>query len=637
MALKIEKIKGVGPKTKIVLNELNIFTTNDLLLNLPKRYEYFTFYENLDFRNHNEVVAINVEVNSNLVINNYTNTKVIKFEVIFNNKTLEVVTFNQPYLINVIKPNDLLYIVGKYDYNKNQIALNKFSKNNSFSEIKPIYNIESINDVNLTKIIKNIINNKKFELKENLPQKIIEKYNLLNRSDAILNIHLPSSVDKLKDAIRRIKYEEAYKFQKEMVKSVNVLKERAPINYNLDQVKSLIEKLPFELTKDQKSVVNELYHDLKLNHTTYRLIQGDVGSGKTVVAMIATYGVLTANKQVALMAPTEILAKQNYESISKYFKNEYETVLLTSATKNKEKVKEEIRRGKIKFVVGTHALATDDLKFNNLSLIIIDEQHKFGVNTRNKLLKKGNANLIYLTATPIPRTLAISLFGDAKISQIKEKPKGRKKIITKYLNNDEILVAIDKLKEILKKNQKAYVVVPAISSKHAKFNVENVYLSLKKHIPNYNNIYKLHGRIKSEEQEEIIKKFNNDKSAVLVATSMIEVGVDNKDATLIIIFAADYFGLSQLHQLRGRVGRGNLDSYCYLISEKDDLERLSIIEKVDDGFLLSEHDLKLRGPGALLGLEQTGHFNFKYLDFVKDYKILVNLRNDIITANKSVL
>lgn len=637
MALKIDEIKGVGPKTKLSFDELNIFTTNDLLLNLPKKYDYFTFYEKLDFNNHNEEVTVYGKVSSNLVINNYSNTKFVKFEVTFNNTTLDVIAFNQPYLVKVIKPNDLLYIVGKYNFSRNEIILNKFFKNKSIDEIKPIYNIEGINDSNITKIIKKIIHDEKYEIKENLPKHIIDKYQLLNRIDAIKQIHLPNNQNSLKAVIKRIKYEEAYNFQKEMLKRVNVLSKRSSIKYDINKVKKLIDKLPFELTKDQKNVVNELFSDLKLNHTTYRLIQGDVGSGKTVVAMIAIYGVLTANQQVALMAPTEILAKQHYESITKYFKDEFETVLLTSSTKDKETIKKDIKLGKIKFVVGTHAIAFDDVKFKNLSLIIIDEQHKFGVNTRNKLLKKGNANLIYLTATPIPRTLAISMFGDAKISQIKEKPKNRKKIITKYLTNDEILIAIEKLKEVLNKNQKAYVVVPAISSKHAKFNVENVYLALKKHLPNYNNIYKMHGRHKREEQDEIIKKFNTDRNAVLVTTSMIEVGIDNKDATLIIIFAANYFGLSQLHQLRGRVGRGNLESFCYLISEKEDLERLSIIEKVNDGFLLSEHDLKLRGPGALLGLEQTGYFKFKYLDFVKDYEILVNVRNDIITANKSML
>lgn len=637
MNFKIEEIKGVGEKTKNILNEIGVFTTDDLLLNFPKNYLHFTNYNNLTFKNHNETVSIFVKVTSELSINHYTNSKIIKFNVTLNENDINVIAFNQLYLMKTLKKDSEIYITGKFNYYKNEIVLSKISSYNKFKNIEPKYNIDSLLDFNISKIIKNIFNEKKYYIKENLPLYIINKYNLNNRINTLKELHNPTNEESLNNAIKRMKYEEAFNFQTEMIKRVNVVAKRLPIKYNNEKVKALISKLPFKLTKDQKLAVNDIFRDFKVNKTTYRLIQGDVGSGKTVVAMLAIYGALTAGKQVAFMAPTEILAKQHFESIVNYFNNEFYSEILTSSTKNKTEIKEKLKNNEINFIVGTHALAEDDVIFNDLGLIIIDEQHKFGVNIRNKLLKKGNANLVYLTATPIPRTLAISMFGDAKISLIKEKPAQRKKIITKYLTNNEIDVVINHIKTTINNNEKVYIVVPAISSTHAKYNVENVYLAIKRRLANYNNIYKIHGKYNKNEQEESINNFLKDESAILVATSMIEVGIDVKNATLMVIFAANYFGLSQLHQLRGRVGRSNLQSYCYLVSEKEDEERLSIIEKVDDGFELSEYDLKLRGPGIFLGLDQTGHYNFKFLDFILDYNILINVRDDIINESKNMI
>lgn len=630
MEQEIQFIKGVGSKTKSILNENKIFTTNDLLLNYPSKYLFFTEYQTLSLINHNEIVSVFIKVNSPLEINEFSKTKVIKFNALFNDKEIKITAFNQLYLSNIIKENETIFITGKYNYYKNEIILNKVLNYDNFSEIKAVYNIDGISDYNISKIVENIFETKAYKINEKLPEKIIYKYSLLSRVKTLRELHLPSSKEMLNSAIKRIKYEEAYNFMRQMNKRVNIKFKINPKNYDISKVKKLIEKLPFELTNDQKNTVNDIYKDFKLDHTTYRLIQGDVGAGKTVVAMLAIYGILTANEQVVLMAPTEILAKQHFDLNSKYFDAEYESVLLTGSTKNKDKIKKEIKSGKIRFIVGTHALITDDVEFKNLGLVIIDEQHKFGVNTRNKLIKKGFAHVLYLTATPIPRTLAISIFGDAKISLIKEKPKNRLRIETKYLSDKNIKEAILKLKETISKNEKAYIVVPAIESDHARYNVSNTYEIIKKYLPEYNNIYKLHGKFTKEEQEQIINKFISDDSAILVSTSMIEVGIDVKNATLIIIFAANFFGLSQLHQLRGRVGRSNLKSYCYLISDSLDSERLSIIEKNDDGFLLSEYDLKLRGPGAFLGLEQAGHFKFKHLDLINDYEILINIKRDMV-------
>lgn len=637
MSVVIDKIKGVGIKTKLILNDNNIFTTNDLLLRFPNNYLHFTEHKNLNFKNHNETVSIYTKVVSKIVINKYSKTNVIKFTVSLNDESINVIAFNQTYLTNTIKEGQNIILTGKFNYYKNEIVVSKISSLENFKNIIPKYNIEGIKDSNITKIINNIFTTNQHSIKENLPNYILTKYDISNKLEMIKELHLPKSQKSLNNAIHRMKFEEAFQFQTEMLKRVNVETKRTIIKYDNEKVRTIINKLPFDLTNDQKNAVNDIFRDFKKNKTNYRLIQGDVGSGKTVVAMLAIYGALSAGKQVAFMAPTEILAKQHFDNLTKYFNLEFKSELLTSSTKDKNLIKEKISTHKINFIVGTHAIAEKDVVFKDLGLVIIDEQHKFGVNKRNELIKKGNADLIYLTATPIPRTLAISMFGDAKISLIREKPSFRKQIITKYISNNEIEEVIDKIKSTINKDEKVYIVVPAISSTHALYNVDNVYRAIKNRLPNYSNIYKIHGKYKKEEQDQIINQFIEDKNAILIATSMIEVGIDVKNATLMVIFAANYFGLSQLHQLRGRVGRSNLQSYCYLVSEKEDEERLSIIEKVDDGFQLSEYDLKLRGPGVFLGFDQTGHFNFKYLDFIKDYKLLIKIRDDIIDENKNMI
>lgn len=328
------------------------------------------------------------------------------------------------------------------------------------------------------------------------------------------------------------------------------------------------------------------------------------------------------------MAPTTILATQQYEYFKKYLSN-YHVELLTSNTKDKSKIKEKIAAGQIDLIVGTHAIALEDVNYHDLGLVIIDEQHKFGVNIRKEIASKGNANLIYLTATPIPRTLAITFYGEAQTSSIKEKPKNRVPIITKYINDEKIAEVIALIKQNNNRNLQTFIVVPAIESSHVKYNINNVYKILES-----NNLADetlvLHGKLKDDEKDLAINDFYDGKKKILLATSMVEVGIDIKKATLMIIFSADNFGLSQLHQLRGRIGRSNLESLCILIGSGEEKERLELLTKVNDGFVLSEFDLKLRGPGALIGMEQSGNLNFKYLDFLKDFEILKTMHDEII-------
>ncbi|WP_051615791.1 DEAD/DEAH box helicase [Haploplasma modicum] len=627
MIHSIDKVSGIGPKNLKVLRDNKIFNTYSMVLNFPKTYSIFDEVEELNFSNNNTSITILGEICSPL--NEFKTNKIsyINFEVLFKNKILKAIAFNQSYLLKEYKENDKVYLTGKYTSKNNTIIISKIVRDNNFNNILPIYKIEGIYDKTITKIVDNIFSNNLVEIYENMPVFILNKYNLLSRIEAIKKLHKPSNKKELSSAINRMKYEEAYYFQKEFTSKINVVEKRNIIKYDLTLVKSLIDEIDFELTVDQKNAVNEIFQDFKKEEISYRLIQGDVGSGKTIVAILGAYGMITAKKQVALMAPTELLAKQHYNSIIKLLKGRARVELLTSDTKNKDKIKSDLSEGLIDFIVGTHALIVDNVRFMDLGLAIIDEQHKFGVEIRKNLLDKGLTDVLYLTATPIPRTLAISLFGESKISLIKEKPGGRKEIITKNIKDDNLEYVFEKLRDRIVKKEKTIVVVPAISSTHAKYNVENVYELINDKIKN-TNIYKLSSKVAKKDQNTIINDFINKDAGILISTTMIEVGIDIELATLIVIFSADFFGLSQIHQLRGRVGRNNLDNLCLLVSTNDDVERLSIIEKVSDGFILSEHDLKLRGPGMFLGTEQSGNISFKYLDFFKDFEIINNMKKE---------
>lgn len=628
MLIKIESIKGVGKKTQEAFNHANIETTSDLLLTYPIKYDHFEISKS-DFNNHNQVITIKGVIYSEPIVKQFTNIKAIIFELLVGKAIIKVIGFRQEFLMHTLKLDDLIIVKGKYNHNSSEIVSSVIQAASRHLTIKPIYNIDNILDLNIRKIIKRIITEDKTIINENLPSKIIQKYNFLSRKILINKVHLPNDNEDIREVYKRLKYEEAYFFQKSLIDKINKPYQREPKKYDLSKVKSLIEQIPYELTNDQKQAVNDCFRSFKSGDASYRLIQGDVGSGKTVVAAIAIFGAITAKEQVALMAPTEMLARQHYEYFRELFPDDIKIELLTSDTKNKRLVYERLANNGIDLIIGTQALVEAIVVFNNLGLIVIDEQHKFGVRTRDNLMKKSlKADLIYLTATPIPRTLAISLFEEAEISIIKEKPKRREPVITKYISDVNKDLIYKEVNETLARNEKVFIIAPAIDSDNSKYNVENLYLEYKK-IIDKDKLFVLHGKLDNQVKRNTTNNFINAKNGVLIATTMIEVGIDIKDATLILIYDAHYFGLSQLHQLRGRVGRSDLLSKCFLISEDQDNERLQILENTSDGFILSKYDLKLRGPGALIGLEQTGFPNFKYLDFIEDYEILKKARIDL--------
>lgn len=629
----IEDIKGVGVKTKEIFHKYQIRSTKDLVLYYPRKYEQYQLQQ-LTRNNHNQIITVKFKITSEISILKFSKINASTFLGNNNNKQIKVIAFRREYLAKSFNIGDIVIVHGKYNYYKSEITANKVTSESSYLAIKPVYNIEGLLDINITKIIMEIFNNSPVSLLENIPLELTRSHKLKSRAEAIKLLHLAPNNMNLDQALRRMKYEEAYFFQKDLISRVNKEKLRSPIEYDLDKVQSLIEQLPYNLTNDQKAAVNDVFRDFKKSAVTYRLIQGDVGSGKTIVAALAIYGAITAGLQVALMAPTEMLAKQHYDYFIHLFGNEIKTAMLTSQTSNKVILKNDLTSHKIDLLIGTQAIIEDDVVFNKLGLIVVDEQHKFGVRTRNTLTKKAlTADLIYLTATPIPRTLAISLFNEAEISVIKEKPKNRVVVKTKYITDTNKVILYNEIKETLSRNEKTYVVVPAITSDHAKYNIDIVYRELSARF-NKENIFILHGKLNGNEKVEVMKSFINAKTGILLATTMIEVGIDIKDATLMIIYGADYFGLSQLHQLRGRVGRSNLPSTCLLISSSDDVSRLELLTKIDDGFKLSKYDLKQRGPGALIGFEQTGFPKFIHLDFIKDYNILKTARFDLMKMLK---
>ena len=469
-----------------------------------------------------------------------------------------------------------------------------------------------------------------------IPDYLNERYGFINKMDAIRKIHFPIDLQEIKEAKLKLIYEELFLF---MLK-INYLKylkttdtKKEPKQCNKLDVQNYINTLPFELTKDQITAVKEIYNDLTSNKRMNRLICGDVGSGKTIVGIISAYITYLSGYQTALMAPTEILATQHYENVKKLLSNtNINIALLLGTTKKKEKeiIYKDLKNGKIDLLIGTHALLSDKVSFKNLGLVITDEQHRFGVTQRESLRNKGALpDILYMSATPIPRTYALTIYGDMDISLIKTKPSGRKEIKTIIKDEKEIKNVLYLMLEELKKNHQIYVVSPLIEENETLDLTPVTELKTKMELA-FNNKVKiglLHGKLTKEEKETVMNDFISGKTKVLVSTTVIEVGVDNPNATMMVIFNADRFGLATLHQLRGRIGRNSLESTCILIgSEKN--ERLSVLASSSDGFYITEKDYEMRKEGDIFGVRQSGDMSFKIADIKRDFKVLMRAKED---------
>lgn len=623
----ISKITGVGEKTKIILNEEGIYTASDLLFNYPKKYESFKEDSLLFAIDNTDVTTTGLVASDPKVVNHRGTLKSLQFDLLVENEIYKITAFRREFLKGQLKENMLIQVKGRFDKKRKRINASSVILRPLKRDLKPIYGIEGIYDSNISKIIRQIFYNRLVTINETLPKSLLEKQKLVNRYEMVYALHFPEDEKHLQRAQERLKYEEALAFQikilKEKAKTDSIYKE--PKNYDLVKVKDFIKTISYELTNDQKEAVNDIFRDFKKTYSIKRLIQGDVGSGKTVVVAIGIFGAKTAGFQSAIMAPTEVLANQHYDNFVKDYPG-LKTCLLTGSTKNKEELKREIKDNKYDLVIGTQALITDDTEFNNLGFVVIDEQHRFGVLDRKRLETKGNPDICYLTATPIPRTLAIVVFGDMEISNIHEKPEGRLPVITKYFTTSQEDSVFEHVKKELKEKRQAYFVAPAIDSEHRGESVVNLEKRVKEKFKE--PVFTLHGQMSGAQKQEVMDNFINTPGSILVSTTVVEVGLDVKNATMMIIFDGKYFGLSQLHQLRGRVGRSDVQSYCYVISDDADIERLQIFEKTTDGFLLSEYDLENRGPGEFLGVKQSGLIDFKYADLSKDFNLFVSAKND---------
>ncbi len=637
MALK--DIKGVGPRALTLLSKIGINTVDDLVTHYPFRYE-FLVRGNLEETNDGDHIIIDGKIESSPILVRFkAGLNKMNFRLVTASGVVGVSIFNRAFLKSQLTVGTTVTVIGKFDKPKNVITASEIKMESLSNKVKiePVYHLTSgLTNKNMALYINMALLSQSKEIHDSIPLKYQEKYNFSNKRMALNIVHNPPSKEKLKEAMIRLKYEELFEF---MFK-INYLKEEnkkvnSGIERDIDEskVNEFISKLPYELTKDQVTAVNTIIKDLKSKSRMNRLLQGDVGSGKTIVSFIAMYANYLSGYQSALMAPTEILATQHFSNLKDIFANyNLNMALLTGSTPKKEKdlIYEELKNGDIDIIVGTHALIQEDVTYHNLGLVITDEQHRFGVNQRANLQNKGQKpDTLYMSATPIPRTYALTIYGDMDVSTIKTRPKGRKKIKTVVKTNKEIKDVLEMMYEELKQGHQIYVIAPLIEESENS-DLTNVNDLKEKMTLAFGSKYKIdlvHGKMASAAKELIMNEFLQNKVQILISTTVIEVGVDVPNATMMVIFNAERFGLSTLHQLRGRVGRSELQSSCILISDND-TKRLEIMESTNDGFEISEEDFKLRGHGDLFGTKQSGDMTFKIADLKADYKILLQARED---------
>ena len=636
---ELKDVRGVGPKSLSLLNKININTIEDLVTHYPFRYDILERNE-LSKVEDGEKITIDGKIESMPILMRLkTGLNKMNFRLVTQSGIVGVSIFNRAFLKNQLSVGTGITVIGKLDKTKNVITASdiKMGILTNKARIEPVYHCTSgLTNKNMSTYINMALLEFGKEVPDYIPEEYINRYNFLNKKTSLNVIHNPSTSEKLKEVTIRLKYEELFQF---MFK-INYLKlqnkkEKNGLKREIDKTKleEFIKKIPFELTNDQKFAIDEIVNDLEATHRMNRLLQGDVGSGKTVVAFTGMFVNYLSGYQSALMAPTEILATQHYNNLCNFLKDtDIKVALLTGSVNKKDKqaIYKGLKDGSIHMVIGTHALIQDEVEYNNLGLVITDEQHRFGVHQRANLQNKGiKPDVLYMSATPIPRTYALTIFGDMDISTIKERPKGRQKIDTYVKKNNEIKEVLEMMYSELKGGHQVYVIAPLIEESESSdlTTVCKLKDQMKLAFGEHYKIEMVHGKMSSGAKDLIMEQFKNNEVQILISTTVVEVGVDVPNATSMIIFDADRFGLSTLHQLRGRVGRGTSKSQCILISDSD-AERLKIMEKEDDGFVISEEDFKLRGHGDLFGTKQSGDMTFKIANIRNDYKILLQAKKD---------
>ena len=633
----LEELKGIGPKTLKYLNDLEIYSIEDLLTYYPYRYNVYKPSNILNVEENNTVLINGIIEGPIKVFFIKKNLNKLSFKLNTNDKLINIVIFNRAFMKSNLVIGNLISVIGKYTIKNNTLMASDIKLKPILKEtVEGVYHLNAnIKKASFNKIINNVLS-KNYFIKNYIPDYLSQKYDFIDKIEAIKEMHIPSSLEKLKQAKLMLIYEELFCF---MLK-INYMKLNRKDNkeafikkIDYDKVEDFISNLPFKLTTDQVKSIEEIFNDFNSNKRMNRLLLGDVGSGKTIVAFIALYMNYLAGFEGILMAPTEILAEQHYNNMKKIFKDKIRIELLTSSISKKERkeIINKIKDKKVDVLIGTHSVLNDEVIFNNLGLVITDEQHRFGVNQRKNLANKGEmVDILYMSATPIPRTLALTLYGDMDISQIKTKPLNRKKVLTKVYNNKEIKNVLSLMLEEIRNNHQIYVVAPLIENEDGESNMESVIklydkfnIAFNKKVP----MAILYGKLSAKEKNQIMDDFKDNKVKVLISTTVIEVGIDVRNATMMIVFNAERFGLATLHQLRGRIGRNELDSKCLLISDYD-IPRLKILEESSDGFYISEKDFELRGSGDLFGVRQSGDMTFKLANLKQDYKILLKCKED---------
>lgn len=635
---ELETIEGIGPKTKELLNKIKIYTVEDLLNYYPYRYDIIKRSDLSNLSDGDKIIIDGIVEGQPTTIYINKSLKKMIFRISTKTMILNVTLYNRAHLYQDLKSGKEVTIIGKYNKLKNTVIVSdiRFGLLPPSAKIEPIYyTTEGLTVKQISKFEAIALEND-YDVIDLVPRYIEEKYNLMNKKSAIKNIHVPEDILLLKKARQRIKYEELFmyvlkiNYLKNKINNDNLAIER---NIDKDKLDKFIKSLPFELTLDQDKAVNDIINDLSIKKRMNRLLQGDVGSGKTIIALIAVYANYLSKYQSALMAPTEILAVQHYEEAKKIFsKYKLNITLLTSSTSNKDKktIYEELENGKIDLIIGTQALIQENVKYKKLGLVITDEQHRFGVNQRDTFKSKGiSPDVLSMSATPIPRTYALTIYGDTDVSSIKSKPKGRKEIITVFKKEKDITDVLEMMKKELELNHQIYVVAPMIDteSDSEKESVYDLEEKMNKAFGKISKIGIIHGKLDPKDKDKVMKDFEKNKINILISTTVIEVGVNVPNASMIVIFNANMFGLSTLHQLRGRVGRGDTQSYCVLVAKESE-ERLRFLENTSDGFEISEYDFQTRGEGDLFGTRQSGELGLKMANIKRDFKMLLKAKED---------
>lgn len=630
----LSQLPGVGPKKLEALQSLGINNVYDLLFYFPFRYEDMQA-KSLDEAVDQEKILLKGIVASEPVVSRFGYKKTrLNVRIMIDNESVMITFFNQPWLKDKFGTGTDVAVYGKWNENRRSMMGIKVIDVHDNS-VDSVYSVnKNIHQKTLINLIKAAFEKYHDQIDTIVPAYLRTKYKLLDDEQVVAGIHFPKDEEQSDEARRSAKFREFFLFQcglqsikhQDEAENVGIAEE-----YDQEFVDKFVQSLPFTLTAAQTRVIKEILSDMKSTHHMNRLLQGDVGSGKTIVSVIAMLAAVTAGYQAAIMAPTEILAQQHFDKISRLLAPLHiRTALLTGSLTKKEHdfIADDIKNGKTNIVVGTHALIQDSVNFKNLGFIVIDEQHRFGVNQRKALRQKGtNPDVLAMTATPIPRTLAITTYGDMDVSRIDELPAGRKKIETYWIRSQKVEQMYQFVAKELATGSQVYVVTPLISESET-MDLKNAELIYDKFTELFGKKYQiglLHGQMPNDQKEDVMKQFSDKKIDVLVSTTVIEVGVDVPNASVMVIYDANRFGLSQLHQLRGRVGRGDKQSYCILISDPKNesaVERMKILTSTNDGFVLAEEDLKMRGAGDLLGNRQSGLPEFKVGNPINDINVL---------------